>query len=126
MDELQVAVPGGRAKFDRKSSQLLASLPWRTDIVLQCNLCDILVKPEYKFLLKKLDDIEDWEVWADQSTFAMLRVAADEQGVSRPQGNVLLTNRMLTTNCIVLCRKPGTAPHSPTLPPFHPYSPQSC
>ena len=130
MDELQVqisTVPQGTTKFNWKSSQLLASLPWHTGcIVLQCNLCDIFVKPEYKVLLQKLDSIEDWEIWADQTTFAMLQVTEDEQGVSRAEGNVSLTNPTLSTNSIVVCRKPGTAPHSHSQTPLHSYSSQNC
>ena len=130
MDELQVqisTVPQGTTKFNRKSSQLLASLPWCTGcVVLQCNLCDIFVKPEYKVLLQKLDSIEDWEIRADQTTFAMLQVTEDEQGVSRAEGNVSLTNPTFSTNSIVVCRKPGTAPHSHSQTPLHSYGSQNC
>ena len=81
-------------KFNRNSSQLLVSLPWRTgSIILQSNLCNISITPKYKTLLEKLEDIGDWEVKADPVTFALLRVA-DEQGTTRPDGkNALLTTR---------------------------------
>lgn len=96
MDDVQTTtVTAPRTtKFNRNSSQLLASLPWRTGcIILQSNLCDISVTPKYKTLLEKLEDIGDWEVKADPVTFALLRVA-DEQGTTRPDGkNALLTTR---------------------------------
>lgn len=114
MDDVRTttAVAPRRTKFNRNSSQLLASLPWRTGcIILQSNLCDISVTPKYKALLEKLDDMNDWEVKADLATFALLRVA-DEQGTARPDGkNALLTAQTFSTNGIIVCRKPGGACH---------------
>ena len=40
------------------------------------------------------------EIRADQTTFAMLQVTEDEQGVSRAEGNVSLTNPTFSTNSI--------------------------
>jgi hypothetical protein len=70
----------------RRSSQLLASLPWRTDCAVSPNnFSDILVAPEYQPLIEKLEALEDWEIKSDKATFAMLRVVGDEQGAGQQE-----------------------------------------
>lgn len=92
--DVTVVAPRRTTKFNRNSSQLLASLPWRTGcIILQSNLSEIHVKPIYKVLFKKLEDMQDWEIQADQATFALLRVT-DQQGTTRAEGK---THALLTT-----------------------------
>lgn len=86
---IQAYAPQTTTRFNRKSSELLASLPWRTHcIVLQQNLGEILGAPEYQPLLNKLEVLEDWEIKADKATFAMLRVI--EQG-SGQDGEVVVS-----------------------------------
>jgi len=71
-------------KFNQRSSQLLASLPWRTDrVVSPNNPSDILVAPEYQPLIERLETLEHWEIKSDRATFAMLQVIRDEQGAGQ-------------------------------------------